>query len=615
MESRERRERRRSKEESGRPSPVPEELRRRKREEQAKLFNLDEDLMEKEGWQEANRKEHRNMRSRRRVERSNKIPATSFFISNLPEGIKDITLLKNFAGFGDLLSVYVAKKRDKFNNLFGFLRFANVSDINELEASMNNVCIDGAKIGVNVAKYDRWFKDENIKSTDVGARKDSSRFSRSDFMHPVWNRKEKDGKLSYKEVLSGSSLSNNHIQGSSKTVMLAPSESLAEKSWLKSSLVGEVKTFTNAGNLQVILKELGVPDVQVRYLGGVSMMMTFDNSELANEFLLNRLEDWKKIFTYLVVWDGTYNQEERFLWLIIKGVPVSLWDPITFDIVGNSFGNVVIPSGASVLSKDLSYDRVGILVRGNKMIDEHLIIKRKDQTFRVHVYEDRYPWSPENNEKGRSNRPEFSETERDDGTSKEETIRCSGNSKTKGLEAQNVSHESGIFKNSNSHVERQEETQRSGESGGPFSSNGPKTKKRRKNKRKRSSGSPGSSSFGPQVDLGPSLECIKDLIHNDGEGSGGQSTGRKTGGMNDEIQVSPSRGLSSRKGSQVRVREEGNGSITPDSTVAEKVQMEEMEIETDVTLEVGAKVGVNLEDFRSPVRDLIKGEVLPTNFQ
>lgn len=631
---RENRERRKRKEETGRPQPIPDELRRRKEDERSKLFNRNFEMEEEEGWQKAGGKSSSKQNSSRtgrgnRVGRHNMIPVTSIFISNLPEGIKDIVLLKNFAVFGDLLSVYVAKKRDKFNNLFGFLRFANVSNVNELVARMSNVCIDGAKIGVNLAKYDRWNCEEQKKGNEGMARNESKPPSQTGFGNPVWNRKFQAGQSSYKDVLSNSYKMERQIMGPSKTVILSPIESLAEKQWSKCSLWGEVKNVKDLGNLNRLVKELGFLDGHVRYVGGLSVLVTFVDEEEASDFLLHRKETWKNYFDSLKVWDGKCNLEERLTWIIIKGVPVSLWDPTTFDIIGNSFGKVVVPSSASILSENLSFEKVGILIRSNKEINENIIIKRKDQAFKVHVYEDLSSWLPEvMEEKDRPfvsrPSPEYSDGGCNNCFSKKEFRSIGEDTQGRGLGAQDVRHATGFPEIPQSQKEFENGSNRRSEdgkfeSGGPNSTSGPKSKKRRKNKRKRSSGSPGSFMSGLSKDFGPSLECLNELNREERLGSdfqiGEKSLGGKTGASSQNTQkLTEMSGVFNNEARELNKQKNRvnpqNSSIMPNQS---GIEMEEEEVQG--TMQFGESVGVRLKEFEKPVRELVKGEVFSRSAQ
>ncbi|XP_021985123.1 ribosome biogenesis protein 15-like [Helianthus annuus] len=137
---------RRKRPEQGRPEQlISEELRRRKEEEQAKIYNQEE-------WQTNNGRRSRRKGLMNHKDWREKLPTTSVFVSNLPENISEASLYRKFSSYGDLVSVYVAKKRDCQKNIFGFLRFVKVSDEDSLVDSMSHVTFEGVKVEVNIAK-------------------------------------------------------------------------------------------------------------------------------------------------------------------------------------------------------------------------------------------------------------------------------------------------------------------------------------------------------------------------------------------------------------------------------------------------------------------------------
>ncbi|KAJ0920502.1 hypothetical protein HanRHA438_Chr05g0242071 [Helianthus annuus] len=189
---------------------------------------------------------------------------------------------------------------------------------------------------------------------------------------------------------------NNQIKEkeTTRTVLIAPDTLPVETQWCNRSLVGEVKEFHSLENLQTLLSELDIPEVDAKYLGGMSILLPFGTKEAAEDFLVNKKESWEKKFETLSEWDGKYTPEERLAWLIISGVPARLWDGATFDLIGNSYGKVVVPSKASITDDSLTHCKVSIVSRLAKKIEERVQIRWKDQSFMVDVCEDPARWSP-----------------------------------------------------------------------------------------------------------------------------------------------------------------------------------------------------------------------------
>ncbi|KAI3810316.1 hypothetical protein L1987_19928 [Smallanthus sonchifolius] len=79
---------------------------------------------------------------------------TSFFVSNLPKGTKAMDLKACFEDYGRVVDSYVAAKKDKAGNSFGFIRFEGVKDKLGMEIQLKDVKLNNARLSVNLAKYD-----------------------------------------------------------------------------------------------------------------------------------------------------------------------------------------------------------------------------------------------------------------------------------------------------------------------------------------------------------------------------------------------------------------------------------------------------------------------------
>ncbi|KAJ0466563.1 putative RNA recognition motif domain, nucleotide-binding alpha-beta plait domain superfamily [Helianthus annuus] len=81
--------------------------------------------------------------------------ATSFFISNLPESCSRDSLWRAFEHLTNLEDVFVPFKTDSAGNRFGFVKLSNIKDPSWWIKKLKDVRIDGAIIGVSLAKFRR----------------------------------------------------------------------------------------------------------------------------------------------------------------------------------------------------------------------------------------------------------------------------------------------------------------------------------------------------------------------------------------------------------------------------------------------------------------------------
>ncbi|KAL8261805.1 hypothetical protein R6Q59_025854 [Mikania micrantha] len=135
-------------------------------------------------------------------------------------------------------------------------------------------------------------------------------------------------------------------------------------------------------------------DTTIRYLGGLDVLVQFQNKEEAMSYLSKDVL-WSEWFANLYVWEGRTVPFERIAWVRIQGVPPNLWDPFIFNQIGGIIGSVVHKSEASTEDCNLSLDCLGILVSKGDVIQEQVTLAWKGKHFECWVTEDPRPWAPD----------------------------------------------------------------------------------------------------------------------------------------------------------------------------------------------------------------------------
>ncbi|KAK2351443.1 heterogeneous nuclear ribonucleoprotein A0 [Trifolium repens] len=79
----------------------------------------------------------------------------SFYFTDFPVQLSHFYLLKGFEVCGMLEDIYVARKRNKQGQPYGFVRFFNVRDITKLAKALNAVCFGDFRVRARVATFDR----------------------------------------------------------------------------------------------------------------------------------------------------------------------------------------------------------------------------------------------------------------------------------------------------------------------------------------------------------------------------------------------------------------------------------------------------------------------------
>lgn len=317
--------------------------------------------------------------------------ATTFFVANIPYGWSAADLWRRFQHCGHLVDAYVAQKNNRMGLRFGFVRFAKVGNEREMERFLNGVTAGGQSLQVNIARFQR-------KKT----------FEVSSIPSFVLNRKEADrrrvdnyaavsssirGRKSYADVVGGMSAKYAYKEDVREVIKIPDCVGPASHSWLDGCLVGEAKDLDMLESFFGIFKSSGLVDCSLKYLGGLNILLEFGRKNVADAFLRDHSEGWKKWFAWLCPWDVSRIQTQRIVWLKISGVPVHCWDQNIFDVIASRFGRVLIPNECSKEAIDLSHGRVCILTRHNLIFNVCHEVVWKKLSFIIRVQEEG-DWAP-----------------------------------------------------------------------------------------------------------------------------------------------------------------------------------------------------------------------------
>lgn len=86
----------------------------------------------------------------------------AFYFTNFPEGIHVFQLRQYFEVCGILNDVYIARKINIRGQLYGFLRFENVRNVDKLALALNNVWIGQCRNWACEARFDQFSSDSDV---------------------------------------------------------------------------------------------------------------------------------------------------------------------------------------------------------------------------------------------------------------------------------------------------------------------------------------------------------------------------------------------------------------------------------------------------------------------
>ncbi|KAJ0624266.1 putative RNA recognition motif domain, nucleotide-binding alpha-beta plait domain superfamily [Helianthus annuus] len=301
---------------------------------------------------------------------------TNFFVTNLPERSSSKETGEVFCVFGEVVGVYVARKRDKRGNRFGFISFIGVKDKRELEVRMKDVKMGESKLLVNVARFAAENKEENRPMEPL--RNQSQEFFTGSGGGKQFhlNKPFLQNHLgtSYRDSLVGSSRGNKQEE----KVVEVSSYVKPIGDWFDKSLIFRTIDLTTLVKLDKLIWEAEGPKVTFKYVGGIYILLVIENKEemLFFKDFNSNIKVW---FTWVEVWKGQALPFERITWLKITGVPLHLVDNEVFDSIGRMFGMVVHASMLSKDDNDFTFDLVGVLVGDGDRICNSISLKWNDR--------------------------------------------------------------------------------------------------------------------------------------------------------------------------------------------------------------------------------------------
>ncbi|KAJ0548640.1 hypothetical protein HanOQP8_Chr08g0301321 [Helianthus annuus] len=159
-------------------------------------------------------------------------------------------------------------------------------------------------------------------------------------------------------------------------------EKVAFKDLIGRALVGRCKDLSILRNLNSILADTGIAGVSLSYLGGLSLLLKFEDDDSYVKFMLDH-QTWKDWFFSLDPWNCQSLPFERLAWVKIQGVPMHLADNDVLNNIAKHFGKIVRGSQLEAGDCNLSVSWIGLLVGDGNRIHGHVTLRWKNKQFHV----------------------------------------------------------------------------------------------------------------------------------------------------------------------------------------------------------------------------------------
>ncbi|KAK9063271.1 hypothetical protein SSX86_017141 [Deinandra increscens subsp. villosa] len=322
---------------------------------------------------------------------------TTFFISNVPKGVKSQELRQTFEVFGQVADAIVPFRPARSGSNFGFVRFKGVRDPSAFRSLMGKVRIQNALVGVHFPKYDREGRKiltsrppASVAAGNMGTN-NSNRSEKLKNPMPNFNTVASGGP--FKDALMGSKAS---CSGSRKQVNIGFEISKEVCYMQGNSVVGKVKSLDQLNDVEEWLRRIEVFNTDVKYVGGLTVLINFYCKDDVANFLNDKRREILEVFDVIGIWDGQDIEFERLAWLKIQGLPIAVKVKTAIDRIGELFGKILHNTANSGWEKDLSYTRLCVLVKGNVgWIDEDVDVIWCGRLYQVRVSEIPRFWLPD----------------------------------------------------------------------------------------------------------------------------------------------------------------------------------------------------------------------------
>ncbi|KAL9992418.1 putative RNA recognition motif domain, nucleotide-binding alpha-beta plait domain superfamily [Helianthus debilis subsp. tardiflorus] len=329
-----------------------------------------------------------------RKSRGNGVEMT-FIVQNLPDRATKMMLWRAFQPFGYVSDAYVARKKDKRGNCFGFIRYVGVENVDSTVEVMNKVKILEAKVSVSLAKYDKNHKKFIYTSKNMGEK--TWRPKEPYHTYPRANEGPNSGGAEFQPGKSYASLFQKDVHQSytgSKVLSINFKGSTYPVHCINRSIHEGVKNLQVLNNLNNILSRRGLSNFGLSYVGGLSVLLTLGDSGKVKDVMTNYTEVLANAFSQYNVWKGEDLPKERIVSLRISGLPIQLRDNTVFDQIGGLFGMVMQESSFSWMNSNNSEGSVLVLVPLGKRIEETVVLNWEDRSIVVWVVEEVTAWKP-----------------------------------------------------------------------------------------------------------------------------------------------------------------------------------------------------------------------------
>jgi hypothetical protein len=294
---------------------------------------------------------------------------TSFFFTNIPNEATSEDLWKLFLKYGRVGEVFLPKKLDKRGRRFGFVKFKEVMEVDELSDKLRDVWLGSFKLWVNRSRFGRMDRKEA----------------------PVNNTSAQTTEKKLEGVANVNSFRNVLMGGGNPRRLVplkVPVNELLSKE-LQGSMVGVLACEKEVNRIQTTLFMEGFQSIKVTDMGGNMALLRSTVEGDMQRLLRSNNECLPYYFSKLKPWNPGLIATQREVWIQIYGIPIHIWGDNFFKMIGNRFGVFVDYDEETASMARFDVARVKILTTTWASIDENVKVEVEGVCFDLWVVEEK----------------------------------------------------------------------------------------------------------------------------------------------------------------------------------------------------------------------------------
>ena len=214
-----------------------------------------------------------------------------FFFSNFPDKATKSNLLKLFVRFGKVEEVFIPNKLDKWGRRFGFVKFKEVSNEEELGVRLEEVWMWKQRLKVNRSRFGREErKDEVQKGVEAVSSSKKVGGGKPAFVNGV----------TFKGVLDGDGEIGSRRREDPPCLEILPSEEMLK--FLNGGFMAELNQDLDAKAVQHGMMMEGLVGVKVTGMGDMLLFLKMEEGGALEAAKKEHEEWWKVMFKGVRNW-------------------------------------------------------------------------------------------------------------------------------------------------------------------------------------------------------------------------------------------------------------------------------------------------------------------------